>query len=159
MFAEDVDMWFRIAAFYPIGYSGSAQAIWHVNSSNRRCMKFDRQKQSHKPDGLVPSLRMISNVPEIPETAKEKALAYVAERELRAIRSVNCREGRYDAQHLLQLWEAAYGKAPFHARCLLHVPQNLLQSLEFVRLSLSKCVITCAYLRDRRRAKKVISPG
>jgi hypothetical protein len=159
MFAEDVDMWLRIAAFYPIGYSGSAQAIWNVNATNRRCIKFGRQNQSQKSCGLMPSLGMIRNAPGIPETTKEKALAYVAKRDLRAILPVNCREGRYAAQHLLELWEAAYGKAPFHVRCLLHVPQKLLQSVEFVSLALSKCLVTCAYLRDRGRTKKVISLG
>jgi glycosyltransferase involved in cell wall biosynthesis len=159
LFGEDVDLWLRIAAFYPIGYSGSAQAIWNVNATNRRCIKFGRQNQSPKSCGLMPSLGMIRNAPGIPETTKEKALAYVAKRDLRAILPVNCREGRYAAQHLLELWQVAYGKAPSHVLCLLYVPQKLLQSFEFARMSLSKCLVTCAYLRDRRRTKKVISIG
>ena len=159
MFAEDVDMWLRIAAFYPIAYSNSVQAIWHVNASNRRCEAQASRKESYRPGGLMQSLKVISSAPEISETTKQGALAYVSKRELRAVRSVNCKEGRDSAEHLLELWEAAYGKAPFHVRCLLHVPQKLLQSVEFVSLALSKCLVTCAYLRDRRRTKKVISIG
>jgi hypothetical protein len=157
MFGEDVDMWFRIAAFYPIGYSGATQAIWHLDASNRICVEQGSRNQKHTPGSLAQSLKAIGSAPGIPAAIKHKALAYAAQRELRALLPARCREGDEPALRLLMLWEQTYGKAPLSIRCAMRIPRSLLQGIESVRAYGKKSLLAWDYLRTRQQARQVIS--
>jgi glycosyltransferase involved in cell wall biosynthesis len=156
MFGEDVDLWLRIAAFYPIAYSAKAQAVWNLNASNRRCVKQRQTKEMHRLDALLPSVGEITAATHVAAATKRQALDYVARRELQAVLPLYCLEGAERGRQLLRAWEASFGHSPLRLRIAMRSPRLLVRAFQAFRANAVKCRNTCAYLWYRREAKGVI---
>lgn len=157
MFGEDIDLWIRIAAMYPVAYSREAQAVWHLNASGRMCARQSEAEEEHKPDGLLPSIREITAEPDVSAAIKQQAFSYVAKRELRSVLQVYCSEGKEQALKLLSAWKATYGTPSSIVRFAMHSPRLFWQVVHSIRLNTIKYRNACSYLWYRREARNVLS--
>ena len=72
-FGEDLEMWFRLASRFPVGFHGRPAAVLHCDASNRAT---NRELPSGL-DLLTRALRAVEGAPEIPDEVKKAARAYV----------------------------------------------------------------------------------
>jgi hypothetical protein len=122
MFGEDVDLWLRMAAMFPIAYSSVPTAIWHLDVKNRRCIEEAANGKLHQPNSLLPSLRIVESLDRISKETKCKARDYIARREQKAILDTLQRGQREHAIYLYERWQEEYKRESIGTTLLLKFP-------------------------------------
>ena len=135
---EDLDMWFRIGAYYQIGYSTVALAVWRRGAANRAC-------EQYPPHDSLPMQRSFDELfrdSTLPHDRKEAARRYVAGMQLDHALLLCCWGRRKQAIEVLNSCGMETGINPDWAW------HRLIAAVPFVLLSTS--------LRLRRRAFKAL---
>ena len=155
LFGEDVDLFLRLAAMYPVAYSPMATAIWHVDAGNRRCVGQEAAVKLHVPGSLEPSLKFLESCAAVTPDAMRKARRFVAERERKAIVKTLLQGERKHARYLLDRWEREFAKRDHELEWLIgQAPAGLL-SLWSKWTSLSNRATTAlAYARAWRASRR-----
>ncbi len=149
MFAEDADLWFRVAAFYPVAYSRKPGIVWHIDASNRRSNEHEQSKAEHDPRKLHESLEFILASQEVPAPVKVDAKAWLATRELKPVINALANNDRKRADSLASRWRSHFGELPATTRIAFHVPAPLLRLLQQLLTNVRKSSVALAYLRAR----------
>jgi glycosyltransferase involved in cell wall biosynthesis len=122
MFGEDVDLWLRMAAMFPVAYNSEPTAIWHLDVKNRRCIEEAANGKRHRPNSLLPSLNTVESLDRIPGETKSKARNYVAVREREAIIDTMKRGRRDHAAYLYKRWQKEYKRRSIGTALILTLP-------------------------------------
>lgn len=144
---EDLDMWARIALFYPIAYSTSACAVWHFTANNRACNRH------------VPSAYSVLNISahelegrtDVSPEMRQKFVRYAAEMSLSEIGNMCARGEREQAKASLAKYRQKYGISVRWTTALLlaQLPSSTMERALKIR---SLAVRVALYgIRARRR--------
>ncbi|MFB3918323.1 MAG: glycosyltransferase family 2 protein [Terriglobales bacterium] len=99
---EDLDMWFRIAAYADIAYTTEVAAVWHWTASNRACSSFEARDVTF----LHESVAAIINDPRVSVSKKSAAQTYAADVELENVKALLRGRRRDEALMCLQRWRS-----------------------------------------------------
>jgi glycosyltransferase involved in cell wall biosynthesis len=106
---EDMDMWFRIAAYYDVAYCPTISAVWRFTVQDSACQT--RLPEEKSP--ITESMRQIEASLDVPAEVKGRARLFWTRHVMRDARSF-CRSGRKDVARRLLL-QADCRTAPFNA--------------------------------------------
>ncbi|HVZ82392.1 MAG TPA: glycosyltransferase family A protein [Terracidiphilus sp.] len=149
MFGEDVDLFLRLAAMYPVAYSSRAAAVWHVDAGNRRCVNQKATVKLYEPGGLQASLDFLTACPVVSRDALQRARRFVAERERRAIVATLLQGQREHARLLLERWERDSGRRDERLEALItHAPTPMLRLWGRWRNISARAATAMAYARE-----------
>lgn len=114
---EDLDMWLRVATYFPIVYSSRRLSIYHLDAVGRVSSKG----RNDCPNPLSISLKSILNDPQVSEKQKKRAVTYVAEYEEDKAWELLCRGRRREALYVLLASARVYGVTFRWFSRMLHV--------------------------------------
>jgi glycosyltransferase involved in cell wall biosynthesis len=140
---EDVDMWFRIAAYYVIAYCSTVASVWRYTCKTR--LPEERSPLSE-------SMRAIEASSEMPAEIKKQARLFWT-RILMCDAREFCLAGRKDiARRLLR--ETNYLTSPLsmaHTVAFMALPVSLLTGLARQRVWLTRIILKSAQIVSRTR--------
>ncbi len=148
MYAEDIDMAMRMAAAYPVVYSPVPTSVWHVDASNRLCVRHDQSATLYTPGSLGASLVQIVEDTTVPLIAKERATSYVARREKSAIVATLLAGQRPHALYLYDWWQKQFNKRSAMIEISLRCPAAALRLIGKARGWIRRVCVVAAYLLD-----------
>lgn len=128
---EDLDIWIRLAVYYPIAHSNRPMAIRHFDDPNGACKNVLPEVNSP----YIKTIEMIESDESIDSSVKKQARIYIARQRLTEIEDCFCK-GRQDiAIQLLYAWKETYGISLrwIMYRILTGLPRQVYKLLRFMR--------------------------
>lgn len=134
---EDLDMWIRLAVYYPIAYSNRPMAIRHFDDPNGACRNVLPEVNSPH----MKTLEMIESDESVDICVKKQVRAYIARQQLTEVKDSFCK-GRQDiALILLYKWEKKYGISLkwIIYNIILRLPRPIYKILRSMRAKIKLC--------------------
>ena len=149
---EDLDMWFRVALFYPIAYSTRVSAVYHWTASNRVTMTAGPGDFF-----LRESLSEAIQNPSIPASVKRRATRYADREVLRHVGNLLRHGMRSAALATLRQQQSRQWTKPewLLFRLLTLLPESLTDLVNLLR-PVARRVLRCgSMLRDPKRWRTI----
>jgi cellulose synthase/poly-beta-1,6-N-acetylglucosamine synthase-like glycosyltransferase len=135
---EDVDMWFRIAAYYDIAYCPRVASVWRYDVETSAC----KTRLPPEWSALSESMKAIAAATDVPVGVKKRARLFWTRMAMRDARTF-CLAGRKDvARRLLQ--ETGYSVSPLsaaHTVLVMALPMPVLRSWAQQRVRLVRAIL------------------